>query len=132
MCTICQGDCDSDNDCALGLVCFVRDSNTPSDDDPVPGCDNENLDAYPAKDFCVDESVWTCKDEVDPFVDADGMERGCAWAAEGGATPGSGELSRCEIYSSYCRETCGYCRTRTSGSASDISNVIAIDYSGDD
>ena len=31
----CQGDCDSDSDCADGLTCFQRDGYTV-----VPGCDN--------------------------------------------------------------------------------------------
>lgn len=31
----CEGDCDSDSDCADGLVCLQRDGNSPA---TVPGC----------------------------------------------------------------------------------------------
>lgn len=33
-CTVCQGDCDSDNDCATGLKCFQRTTSSQK----VPGC----------------------------------------------------------------------------------------------
>ena len=42
----CEGDCDSDSDCAGGLKCFQR-----SDREAVPGCDN-NGDVAGAHDFC--------------------------------------------------------------------------------
>ena len=37
-CHICEGDCEADVDCAEGLACFFRDSGTPSQQIPVPGC----------------------------------------------------------------------------------------------
>lgn len=42
----CQGDCDSDDDCATGLKCFLRDDTTP-----IPGCEGETDDTRNA-DFC--------------------------------------------------------------------------------
>jgi len=42
----CQGDCDSDLECQPGLVCFIRE-----DDTPIPGCDSEN-DHTLIADFC--------------------------------------------------------------------------------
>ena len=44
-CGLCEGDCDSDAECAAGLVCFKRDG-----DEKIPGCDG---DAKFGKDFCV-------------------------------------------------------------------------------
>ena len=41
---LCEGDCDSDDDCQGSLVCFQRDEYTP-----VPGCDGEG--GYD-KDYC--------------------------------------------------------------------------------
>ena len=41
----CQGDCDSDADCAYGLVCFERLGN-----ETVPGCMGE---AIPMEDYCI-------------------------------------------------------------------------------
>ncbi|GKY93226.1 hypothetical protein MPSEU_000290300 [Mayamaea pseudoterrestris] len=45
----CQGDCDSDSDCAGNLVCFER-TGTQS----VPGCSGSSSNS--GKDFCVDPS----------------------------------------------------------------------------
>ncbi|GKZ00110.1 hypothetical protein MPSEU_000964400 [Mayamaea pseudoterrestris] len=45
---LCQGDCDSDSDCATGLTCFQR-----SGGDAVPGCsggENDNSNS----DYCID------------------------------------------------------------------------------
>lgn len=42
---LCQGDCDSDTDCAHGLVCFQRDGVAP-----VPGCTGVGVEDY---DYCV-------------------------------------------------------------------------------
>lgn len=46
----CEGDCDSDNDCALGLVCFQR-----SHGEDVPGCvfDGTHEAENKASDICV-------------------------------------------------------------------------------
>ena len=43
----CQGDCDSDSDCADGLVCFQRDPN-----EEVPGCEG-GLDDSSSADYCI-------------------------------------------------------------------------------
>lgn len=32
-CGLCQGDCDTNDDCKEGLICFQRDSN-----EDIPGC----------------------------------------------------------------------------------------------
>ena len=44
---LCQGDCDSDSDCAEGLVCFDRST---SSDPGAPGCLGEPVDNW---DYCV-------------------------------------------------------------------------------
>ena len=44
---LCMGDCDSDNDCDTGLICFQRDVN-----ETVPGCEGGSLEAS-RTDFCV-------------------------------------------------------------------------------
>lgn len=45
-CGMCEGDCDSDDDCGLGLICIERD-----EFESVPGCDDPivNLEGW---DFC--------------------------------------------------------------------------------
>ena len=44
-CGQCEGDCDNDNQCAPGLVCFERDGATP-----VPGCTGTGTSSW---DYCV-------------------------------------------------------------------------------
>jgi hypothetical protein len=47
----CQGDCDFDSDCALGLVCNFRDA---GDGGVVPGCEGNAEDiATGSEDFCI-------------------------------------------------------------------------------
>jgi hypothetical protein len=47
----CQGDCDFDSDCALGLVCNFRDF---GDGGVVPGCEGDAEEiASGAEDFCI-------------------------------------------------------------------------------
>ena len=43
---LCEGDCDSDADCASGLSCFQRDGTTP-----VPGCSGEGINDW---DYCIE------------------------------------------------------------------------------
>ena len=43
-----QGDCDIDDECGAGLICFQRASN-----ETVPGCSGEDNAALDRKDFCV-------------------------------------------------------------------------------
>ena len=45
------GDCDFDDDCAEGLVCFQRNAGTA-----VPGCSAGNQESFQT-DFCVDPSA---------------------------------------------------------------------------
>jgi hypothetical protein len=45
----CQGDCDSDYECAAGLLCRQR-----ADDSPVPGCIGEGIGFRTGIDFCYD------------------------------------------------------------------------------
>jgi hypothetical protein len=45
-CGVCQGDCDSDSDCAGGLKCMQRNGNQP-----VPGCVGSG---FVGEDFCYD------------------------------------------------------------------------------
>jgi len=47
---LCQGDCDNDNECAPGLVCFQKDAYTA-----VPGCLGGEDDSS-LTDYCVLES----------------------------------------------------------------------------
>ena len=42
---LCQGDCDSDDDCQDGLICFFRDP-----DEPVPGCLGDDSSR---SDYCI-------------------------------------------------------------------------------
>jgi len=50
-CDICEGDCDSDDQCSGNLKCFFRDGKS---DDKVPGCSGS---AYGTKDYCYDPSL---------------------------------------------------------------------------
>ena len=43
---LCQADCDDDDDCDVGLYCFVRDSK-----EAVPGCSGEE-ESESGKDYC--------------------------------------------------------------------------------
>lgn len=45
----CQADCDSDADCAQGLICFFRSSGAP-----VPGCFGGEYD-YTGSDYCIED-----------------------------------------------------------------------------
>jgi hypothetical protein len=48
---LCQGDCDYDSDCALGLVCYRRGSGVGGD---VPGCDGDATKVGTgAEDYCI-------------------------------------------------------------------------------
>jgi hypothetical protein len=44
---ICEGDCDTDDDCEVGLLCFQRNSTQP-----VPGCEGGEQDTTPS-DYCI-------------------------------------------------------------------------------
>lgn len=78
----CQGDCDSDSDCAPGLICFQRSGN-----DPVPGClGNDNTPA----DYCYDpnDSLSTIppKEQIGSTSESFGLkiywEEGYEWQDE--------------------------------------------------
>ena len=56
----CFVDCDSDADCAEGLVCFIRDGK----DDSIPGC--QGADIYENADFCVDSKYIQDSATVEP------------------------------------------------------------------
>jgi len=43
---LCSGDCDTNDDCGPGLMCFQREGNTP-----VPGCVGDGVKDY---DYCID------------------------------------------------------------------------------
>jgi ABC-type sugar transport system substrate-binding protein len=103
-CNACEGDCDDDTDCGDGLVCFVRDSNTKGQAESVPGCSTNPFE-WTSKDFCVDASLYQCKDEdmIKIRVGTSSVERTCDYVKN--------DLARCKEYGRYCRETCGYCRT---------------------
>ena len=60
----CEGDCDSDDECADGLVCYQR-----SDDEPVPRC---NGSARTGWDYCVREDDLDLLEEM--MGDADEVE----------------------------------------------------------
>ena len=105
-CGICEGDCDSDIDCDVGLSCFIRDSDTRTSAIPVPGCSGNPSGLF-SKDFCYETALAPCQD-VDEFIDDDGKQQDCSWVArERGVV-----FERCKFYGDYCRETCGYCRPR--------------------
>jgi cullin-associated NEDD8-dissociated protein 1 len=48
-CSACKGDCDTDDDCNDGLVCYLRDGTFP-----VPGCNPGGSGDESDTDFCVD------------------------------------------------------------------------------
>ena len=48
-CRSCEGDCDSDSDCAAGLKCFQRGST-----DTVPSCAGDSSRYYSSEDYCYD------------------------------------------------------------------------------
>lgn len=107
-CQLCEGDCERDDHCAQGLGCFIRNSGTFSATVPVPGCGTNPPSLY-AKDFCIDLAKYPCQDQLSTFVTIYGYDRDCAWI---NSEP-ERKQRRCELYGHFCRETCGYCRTRT-------------------
>jgi len=69
---ICEGDCDTDDDCARGLRCFQR-----NETNPVPGCRG---DPFGNEDYCFDPTgimVWVSTDNgttaIQPFAEKDAM-----------------------------------------------------------
>ena len=58
---ICQGDCDSDSDCATGLICHQRTGNTP-----VPGCIAGSTRAQTDWDYCIDPAALTATNVSTP------------------------------------------------------------------
>lgn len=105
-CNVCEGDCDEDSDCGDGLVCFIRDSKTKGQSEQPPGC-STNPYEWSAKDFCVDAKLYQCKDVdwIDVRVGTNSVKRTCQYVAD--------DLSnRCNEFGRFCRETCGYCRTK--------------------
>lgn len=54
-CSSCQGDCDNDEECQSGLVCFYRPGNSIVD---VPGCAGSGI---PGADYCVTEAADTLR-----------------------------------------------------------------------
>lgn len=106
LCQVCEGDCDADIDCAEGLACFIRDSKTPSQKLPVPGCETNPKDLF-AKDFCYNMTLAPCGD-LTSFVDNDDNEQLCSWVDNE-----TEKDDRCALYGHFCRQTCGYCRTRS-------------------
>ena len=88
----CQGDCDSDAQCADGLVCFHRESSDGTN--PLPSCDGAAQGS--AADYCVSEFVLrnvdldTCKQRCDD-------DEGCSafrWKPDGD--------NNCQISSDGC------------------------------
>ena len=57
----CEGDCDSDSDCAGDLLCFQR-----SDSTKVPGCKSGGDDDVSGYDYCYDSSS-TSADTTDQY-----------------------------------------------------------------
>ena len=59
----CQGDCDSDDDCNIGLICYQRSSNPTGVEkeggvyESVPGCSGGELDTS-GTDYCVREELF--------------------------------------------------------------------------
>eukprot|EP00571_Detonula_confervacea_P011735 CAMPEP_0172297150 /NCGR_PEP_ID=MMETSP1058-20130122/274_1 /TAXON_ID=83371 /ORGANISM="Detonula confervacea, Strain CCMP 353" /LENGTH=1215 /DNA_ID=CAMNT_0013006265 /DNA_START=285 /DNA_END=3931 /DNA_ORIENTATION=+ len=48
-CSLCQGDCNSDDDCQDGLMCFSRGSGEMTS---VPGCVSGGMEDLPGMDYC--------------------------------------------------------------------------------
>lgn len=105
-CKICEGDCESDDDCDEGLSCFIRDSKTPSERIPVPGCKTNPKQLF-AKDFCYNTTLAPCEDYLIHFIDSDSIQRNCSWVSVTQYRD-----FRCSRYSHFCRETCGHCRIK--------------------
>lgn len=106
-CQLCEGDCESDADCAEGLACFIRNSNTPGQGLPVPGCDDNPKSLF-AKDFCYNKTLAPCGD-LSVFLDVHNNARSCEYVKY------DDMYHRCELYGHFCRETCGYCRYNETG-----------------
>lgn len=102
---LCEGDCDDDQDCGGGLVCFIRDSGTTSALIQVPGCGTNPEDLI-NKDFCVDAKIYQCED-AESFETTKGVQQTCDYVKEA--------IWRCTEYGIYCRESCGYCRPNSDG-----------------
>jgi len=58
---LCEGDCDTSDDCIGDLVCFSRDGGDPNEP-PVPGCLDpyNNMTVHESIDFCCDPNVDGC------------------------------------------------------------------------
>lgn len=81
----CEGDCDSDSDCADGLKCYQRDSS----DDVPPGCQDGGDGDISDSDYCYDPDD---ADDGDGTANDDGG--GASWCVRGHVevawtTPGS-------------------------------------------
>ena len=53
----CEADCDDDDECASGLVCYQRDA-----DEPVPGCNGTPRSGW---DYCIRPSDWELLELMD-------------------------------------------------------------------
>ena len=64
-CSLCQGDCDSDNDCEGTLVCYQRDSSS----DLVPGCAKGGAGDKDADDYCTESLKFPTGDTVEASLE---------------------------------------------------------------
>ena len=53
-CNLCEGDCDNDDECSAGTLCFYRDRL-----DPVPGCLSGTNGDKNGRDYCTDSTTLT-------------------------------------------------------------------------
>lgn len=94
-CGACTGDCDTNEDCMPGLVCFKR-----SGSEQVPGCTSGGIGDIPGADYCYDPSV---PPPVSPTVSptpspSEGSLPVLEWKGVNGCTP----TSPCDVCQGDC------------------------------
>ncbi|KAL3816378.1 hypothetical protein ACHAXA_000456 [Cyclostephanos tholiformis] len=82
-CQECSGDCDNDDDCSIGLMCFEREM---GDVAQVPGCGTGGPGDIPGADFCYNPSPAN-DDGDDGSVPAPPAPAMLRWLGSKGCTP---------------------------------------------
>jgi len=109
---LCEGDCNSDEECQEGLRCFIRDSDSSSVGIQVPGCINGEEDPdTTAYDYCVDPKYYACENDEKVCVDPNEEDTStCEATTCAKLFLEYPDKCFCDFYSARCRQTCGYCR----------------------
>lgn len=96
-CGVCTGDCDSNEECMPGLVCFKRPGS-----EQVPGCTSGGIGDIPGADYCYDPSA---SPPVSPTISPTRSPSGGSlpvlqWKGVNGCTP----TSPCDVCQGDCDE----------------------------